>query len=241
MNRILIGALGAFAAVAVLLTSAAIGLSQAAPAAKATCGLTKVPLGTAANFRVLGASSVTNTGATVVKGNLGTSPGTSVTGFPPGKVAGTIHKNDTAAAKAQADLGTAYTNATGRTNCAKFVSGNVGGQTLGPGLYVANTSLAISSGNLTLDAQNHSLAVFIFKIGTTFTTTSGHGVILKNGANVSRIYWAVGSSATLGSTSVVYGNILAHVSISLATGATVHGRALANTGAVTLAGNKLSR
>jgi uncharacterized protein (UPF0333 family) len=206
-----------------------------------SCGQSKVPLGSAGNFQVLAGSTVTNIGATVVKGNLGVSPGSAVTGFPPGKVTGAIDKADKAAANAQKDLVTAYNNAMARTNCRVTVSGNIGGRTLSPGLYHAPSSLAISSGDLTLDAHGNSGAVFIFQITTKFTTTSGRTVILSGGARAANIFWAVGSSATLGTTSVVYGNILAHKSISLATGATLHGRALAHIGAVTMAGNHVSK
>jgi hypothetical protein len=208
--------------------------------AATSCTLSPVPLGSAANFRVLAATTVTNTGATVIHGNLGVSPGTAVTGFPPGNVTGTMHIADTTAATAQTDLGIAFKNATARTNCPISIAGNIGGKTLSPGLYVSTSSLAISSGDLTLTAKGHSTAVFIFQIATKFTITSGRAIILAGGALAANIYWVVGSSATLGTTSVVYGNILAHKSISLATGATLHGRALAQIGAVTLAGNPVS-
>jgi len=151
-----------------------------------------------------------------------------------------MHIADTTAATAQVDLTTAYKNAAGRTNCPIAVAGNIGGKTLAPGLYVSTSSLAISSGDLTLAAKGHSSAVWIFQIATKFTTTSGRDVILSGGALPGNVYWVVGSSATLGTTSVVYGNILAHKSISLATGATLHGRALAQIGAVTLDGNPVS-
>ncbi|MCI4331080.1 MAG: DUF3494 domain-containing protein [Thermoplasmata archaeon] len=217
------------------------GSSGLTPSAlPAACGQTSVPLGSAAHFRILAGTTITNTGASTVKGNIGLSPGSAVTGFPPGTVTGTIHKADTAAANAQHDLGIAYTNAMGRSNCAVSVAGNIGGKTLGPGLYTSTSSLAISSGDLTLTAKGHPGAVFIFQVTTKFTMTSGRQVILAGGAQAANIYWVVGSSATLGTTSVVYGNILAHKSISFATGATLHGRALAHIGAVTLAGNKVS-
>jgi hypothetical protein len=204
------------------------------------CGQAPVHLGAAAHFRILAGRTITNTGATTVKGNIGVSPGSAVTGFPPGTVTGTIHVADTAAANAQLALKTAYNTASGRTNCPVSVAGNLGGQTLGPGLYKSTSSLSISSGDLTLTAHGHPNAVFIFQMASKFTTTSGRHVILAGGALASHIYWVVGSSATLGTTSVVYGNILAHKSISLATGAVLHGRALANIGAVTLAGNTLA-
>jgi hypothetical protein len=111
--------------------------------------------------------------------------------------------------------------------------------TLPPGLYTSATSLAISSGNLTLDAQGDPNAVFIFQMGTTLTTTSGLQVILSGGAQAGNIYWQVGSSATLGTTSVFYGTIMANQSISLDTGATLNGRALASIAAVSLEGNEV--
>jgi len=220
-----------------------------------------VDLGAAANYAVLASSTVTNTGPTVVGGDLGLSPGVAVTGFAissntvvqgitstgltdgPGIVKGTIHIADTAidpvesttsAAQAQLDLTTAYNDAAGRTVGPVDVAGNLGGQTLYPGLYKSTSSLEISSGDLTLDAQGDADAVFIFQMGSTLTTTTGREVILTNGAKASNIFWQVGSSATLGTYSVFKGNILAYTSITIATGATLNGRALASNGAVTL-------
>jgi Ice-binding-like len=214
-------------------SSSGLATSLSGTASFGPCTQSKVPLGAAANFRVLAGTTVTNTGATTIHGNLGVSPGSAVTGFPPGTVTGKIDKADTAAANGQLALVTAFNNAMGRTNCPTSVAGNIGGKTLGPGLYKSTSSLAISSGDLTLTAHGHAGAVFIFQVATKFTTTAGRKVILAGGAQASNIYWAIGSSATLGTTSVLYGTILAHKSISLATGAVLHGRALAHIGAVT--------
>src|SRR5205814_1968429 len=205
--------------------------------AATAAGPAPVALGAAGSFAVLAASTVTNTGATTVNGDLGLSPGTAVTGFPPGTVNGTIHAGDPAAAQAQLDLTTAYNDAAGRTVGAIGVAGNLGGQTLTPGLYKSTSSLEISSGDLTLDAQGDTNAVFIFQMGSTLTTTTGRQVILIGGAKAANIFWQVGSSATLGTTSVFKGNILALTSITLQTGATLEGRALARNGAVTLDSN----
>jgi hypothetical protein len=199
-----------------------------------SCAQATVPLNSAANFAILGASGVSNTGNTVVTGDIGLSPGTAYVGFPPGQLYGTAHITDLAAANAQSDLGTAYTDAQGRTLCPITLDGNLGGQTLGPGLYRAGSSLEISSGDLTLDAQGNANAVFIFQIATSLTTTSGRQVFLAGGAQAKNIFWAVGSSATLGTTSVMYGTIMAYASVTLTTGATLNGRALATVGAVTL-------
>src|ERR1700741_3195775 len=197
-----------------------------------------VALGSASNSAVLASSGVTSTGATTVNGDLGVSPGTTLTGVP--TVNGTTHLGDPAAAQAQLDLTTAYNDAAGRTVNAVSVAGNLGGQTLTPGLYTSSSSLEISSGDLTLDAQGDANAVFIFQMGSTLTTTSGRQVILSGGAKASNIFWQVGSSATLGTTSVFKGTIMALASITLTTGATLDGRALAQTGAVTLDGNTVT-
>jgi hypothetical protein len=201
---------------------------------------TPVALGSAANFAVLAGSTVTNTLATTVTGDLGVSPGTAVTGFPPGTVNGTIHAGDPAAAQAQIDLTTAFNDAAGRTVGTVPVAGNLGGQTLTPGLYKSTSSLEISSGDLTLDAQGDANAVFIFQMASTLTTTAGRQVILSGGAKAANVFWQVGSSATLGTTSVFKGNILADQAITLDTGATLDGRALARIAAVALDTNTIT-
>jgi hypothetical protein len=200
-------------------------------------GQAPVALGAASTFEILAGSTVTNTGATTVNGDLGLSPGTAVTGFPPGIVNGTIHAGDPAAAQAQLALTTAYNDAAGRTAGAVLIAGNLGGQTLAPGLYKSTSSLEISSGDLTLDARGDANAVFIFQMASTLTTTVGRQVILSGGAKAANVFWQVGSSATLGTGSVFKGNILALASITVTTGATVEGRLLARTAAVTLDSN----
>jgi type VI secretion system secreted protein VgrG len=192
-----------------------------------------VGLGTAASFAVLAGSTVTNTGATILNGDLGVSPGTAITGFPPGIVNGTTHDDDGVAAGAQSDLTTAYNDAAGRTP-ATSVGGFIGaGQTLLPGVYNASSSLDVG-GSLTLDAQGDPSAVFIFQVGSTLVTDSSSQVNLIGGAQACNVFWQVGSSATLGTGSSFQGTILALTSITVTTGDTVQGRALARNGAVTL-------
>ena len=198
-----------------------------------------VYLGSATTFGVLANTSVTSDSTTSVIGDLGVAPGTAVGGFPPGTVSGTIHADDADATQAQADLYTAYNDATGRNIGAIEEAGNIGGLTLPPGLYFSSSSLAISSGNLTLDAQGDALGVWIFQMGSTLTTISSTQVILTNGAQASNIFWQVGSSATLGTSTIFQGTIMAEASITLQSGATLYGRALALDGAVALDSNTI--
>jgi hypothetical protein len=199
-----------------------------------------VNLDCSAGFAVLAGSTVTNTGLSIVNGDLGLSPGSAVTGFPPGAVAGgAIHINDTLANAAKLCLTTAYNAAAGRTTAPITVSGNIGGQTLAPGLYKSTSTLAISSGDLTLAGPADG--VWIFQIASTLTTTAGRRVILAGGAQAKNIFWQVGTSATLGTTSVFQGNIMADQSITLNTGAVLNGRALTRIGAVTLEGSSVTK
>ncbi len=167
-------------------------------------------------------------------GDVGVSPSTEITGFPPGIIVGSTHSADPTSAAGIADLTTAYNDLAGRSLCPVVAAGNLGGETLTPGLYKSTSSLEISSGDLPLDAQGDSAAVFVFQIASTLTTTPGRQVILTNGATANNVYWQVGTSATLGITSVFQGNILADQSITLETGASLTGRALTRIAAVTL-------
>jgi hypothetical protein len=207
----------------------------------AACSQTPVNLGSAAGFAVLAGSTVTNGGPTLVDGDLGVSPGTAITGFPPGTVVGTQHPGDPTAAQGIADLTTAYNDAKGRTLCAVTLAGNLGGLTLTPGLYTSTSSLAISAGDLTLDAQQDSDGVFIFQMASTLTTTVGRQVVLINGAKAANVFWQVGSSATFGTASAFDGTVMADQTITLNTGATLNGRALAHVGAVNLASDTIVR
>ncbi|MGB9382144.1 MAG: Ig-like domain-containing protein [Candidatus Binatus sp.] len=205
-----------------------------------TTGQSPVNLGSASAYAILAATTVTAPGPIVVNGDLGLYPGTSVTGFPPAVVDGTTNIDNPAAMAAQADLLTAYNALFGLAPGATK-TGNIGGTTLTPGIYTApSTSLAVSSGNLTLDAQGDVNAVWIFQVGTTLDVTPGLQVILANGAQASNIFWQVGSSATIDTTAVMQGNILASISVTVNNGAILNGRALALNGAVTAGGSGAS-
>lgn len=197
--------------------------------------------GTLNNFAVLGGSTVTNFNATTVTGDLGVSPGTAVTGFPPGILLGDLHAGDGVAAQAQIDLTTAFVDAATRGGAPITVAGNIGGMTLPAGLYKSTSSLEISGGDLTLDAKGDSDAVFVFQMASTFTTTVGRQVILIGGAKASNVFWSVGTSATLGTSSSMKGTILSQISITVVSGATVEGRVVTRIGAVTLDGATITR
>jgi hypothetical protein len=198
-----------------------------------------VGLGTAGSFAVLSGSTATNTGPTVVNGDLGVSPGSAVTGFPPGTVNGAIHAADAVAGQAQTDTTTAYDDAAGRTPVVS-VAGDLGGAVLTPGVYKASSSLKLT-GDVTLDAQGNASAVFIFQVGSALTTASSSRVVLLNGADACNVFWQIGSSATLGTDSSFRGTVLALTSISLKTGAKLVGRTLARNGAVTMDNNTITR
>jgi hypothetical protein len=200
-----------------------------------------VPLGTACSFGILGATpAVTNTGDSDVTGDVGIWPAASITGFPPGVLTGTEHKGDAVAMKAQADLTTAYNFAAAAAGGA-VLPADIGGETLPPGVYKttsAQPSLGIT-GNLTLSGNANG--VWIFQIVSTLTTAAGNSeVILSGGALPGNVFWQVGSSATLGTNTIFAGTIMAEASITLTTGATLNGRALARTGAVTLDDNAVN-
>jgi hypothetical protein len=160
-----------------------------------------------------------------------------MTGFPPGIIRGRVHAAGPIAQQAELDLKAAYNTAAGRSRSPITVSGNLGGRTLAPGLYKSTSSLAVSSGDLTLDARGNVNAVFIFQMGSSFTMTTARRIIMTNGAQARNVFWVVGSSATLGTKCSFHGNMLVRQSISLGTGSVVHGRLLAETGAVTMEGN----
>lgn len=198
----------------------------------------QVLLGSAETFAVLGSTTVTNTGATVITGDLGVSPGTAITGFPPGVVVGgTTHAGDTAAAQAHSDAVIAYAGLVAMTCQENLTGQDLGGLTLEPGVYCFDSSAQLT-GTLNLTGSGP----WVFQIGSTLTTASNSSVLV-NGApdcDGADVYWQVGSSATLGTGTRLVGHLLALVSATVTTNVNVFGNIFALTGAVTLDTNMVS-
>jgi type VI secretion system secreted protein VgrG len=215
------------------ITLAAFG-TQSAMAATAD-----VNLGTSSTYAVLAGSAITNTGPTSIGGDIGISPGTSITGFPPGMhTSGTTNVANGPALGAENDLITASNDAAGRTPFVT-VTGDLGGSTLVGGVYRSTSSMGLT-GTVTLNGGGDPDTVWVFQAGSTLTTASSSSITLENGAQACNVFWQVGSSATLGTTTNFAGTIIATTSITLDTGATVSGRVLALGGAVTLDSNTIN-
>ena len=205
--------------------------------ASAGAGATPIDigLGTATSYAVLAHSTVTNTGPSVITGDVGLSPGTSATGLTAATISGSTEVATSAALGAQGDLTTAFNQAAGESSTGA-ITGDLGGQTLTAGVYTSAVGVGLT-GALTLNGQGNPDAVFIFQVGSTLTTASSSSVVLENGAQACHVFWQVGSSATLGTSSALVGTVMAQASISLTTNASLEGRVLARTGAVTLDSN----
>jgi hypothetical protein len=213
----------------------AVGLlgAQAASAAPATA----VNLGTADEFAVLAGAGITNTGTTGITGDVGTHPTGTISGTPL-TITGTNHGDDEVTRVAKEDLLAASTAAAGQ-GPATPITGNLGGQTLAPGVHGSAATVALT-GTLTLDAADNADAIFVVQAGTSLTTAANSNVVLANGAQACNVFWRIGSSADLGAGAAFVGSILADTSISAAAGATIEGRALAINGAVTLDTNTIT-
>jgi len=202
-----------------------------------------VNLGTTSSFAVLAGTTITNTGTTTINGDaggkVGLFPGTSFTGQETATISGAIHVNDSVASKAKDDLVNAYDDAAGRTPVSR-ISSELGGATLKPGTYDSANGTFQITGTLTLDAEGNPDGVFVFLTSSTLITASDSNISLLNSAKYCRIFWKVGSSATLGTNSHFVGHIFALTSISAKTGATVQGQLMARNGAVTLESNTIT-
>ena len=202
-------------------------------------GAAAINLGNATPDAVVAGTTITNTGNSVLTGDMSLSPGTSITGFPPGTASGTTNAANATSLAAQTSATAAYGVAAGETPFTTLAGGLVGGLTLSPGVYTASSAMQLT-GPVTLNAGGDASAVFIFQAGSTLTTASAASVVLEGGAQACNVYWQVGSSATLGSTTSFVGTILALASVTLNTGASVDGRVFAQTGAVTLDDNVIT-
>lgn len=215
-------------------------LDQTSSSRTAPPPVTDLPiLGSANAFAVLGGSTVTSTGLSVLDGDLGVSPGTAITGFGPGVVSGAIHAGDPVAAQAQLDLTAGYNTLAAMVCTTRLTGQDLGGMILGPGVYCFASSAQLT-GSLVLDAQGNPDAVFVFQIGSTLVTAVNSSVVVINGGRVCNVFWQVGSSATLGTGTKLAGNVIAVASITLNHGVVLSGRALARSGAVTMDADSVS-
>ena len=198
--------------------------------------------GSTSTYGVLAASTVTNTGTTSITGtaggDIGLSPGTSFTGAASVTRSGVDHIADAAAATAQVDLVVAYNDLSIPTSTVLATS-DLSGQSLIPGSYSTASGTLANSGVLTFDAKGDSTAIFILRAASTVTTSPSSSMVLTGGAQACNVYWQVGSSATIGVTSIFVGHIYALASITANTGSTIYGQLLARTGAVTLDSNRI--
>ncbi|MGC5016305.1 ice-binding family protein [Streptosporangium sp. DT93] len=223
------------ALVTVLLAALLAVLVVVLPAGRAGASAPQPPvaLGTAGSFAVLAGLSVVNTGATVVTGNVGVTPGAAMTGFPPGSVAGTVHRDDPVAVRAQSDAAAAYADIASRTSTATIPT-DLGATTLTPGIYASASGTFSNTGDLVLDAQGDPDAIFIFQAVSTLLTAGASTVALTGGAQARNVFWQIGTSATLGAGSTLSGTLLALASITVGANVIIDGRVLARDGTVTM-------
>ncbi len=219
------------------LTSLLLFAGVLAEAPRSDAAVLPVPLGTAATYSVLGGTGVTNTGDTVLGGDLGVSPSSSIVGFPPGIVDGATHAGDVQAAQAQSDLVLAYNDAAGLTPTTTF-AGDQNGKTFDAGVDHTGSAFALT-GTLTLDGQGNSNAVFVIQVDAALNTAAGSTIHLIDGAQASNVFWQVNGAAGTGANSSFAGTILAAGAVTIGAGGSVVGRALSY-GVVTLADNAVT-
>jgi hypothetical protein len=229
---------GRLRAIGALLVSAGLALALSAMGTASASVPTTIDLGTAAAASVIAGTGVTNTGSSVLTLDLDTYPSLAISGFPPG-LSGPEHADDGVAQAAHSDLATAYGDAVAAPSTANETGVDLGGQTLTGGVYTAANAMSLT-GSVPLTLSGSASSVFIFQAGTTLTTGSDSSVVLTGGVLACNVFWQVGTSATIGSSTSFQGNILASTSISIDNAATIAGRALALNGAVTLLDDTLS-
>jgi Ice-binding-like len=198
-----------------------------------------LPFGASASFAVLAGSGVTNTGPSVLTGDLGSFPTPAITGLATLTLSGVAQGAGAVTQQAKTDLVAAYDAAAGKA-AGTTIAADIGGRTLQPGVYRSASSIGLT-GTVTLDGQGDPNAVFVFQAGSTLTTASASQVVLANGARACNVFWQVGSSATLGTGSTFRGSIIALTSVTVTTGVTIAGRVLARNGAVTLDSDTITR
>ena len=199
---------------------------------------TTISLGSAGSYGVLAGAGISNSGTTTIIGDQGSSPSSAYFGFNKVTVTGATHLGDTAAATAQVDAKDSYRNL-GLQSSTQLIVGDLGGQVLTPGVYTTGESIGMT-GKLTLDAKGDPNAIFIFKAGSTLTTSSASSMSMINGGSQCNVYWLVGSSATLGANSTFLGTVLASSNIAAGSGATIFGRLLALNGTAGLNNNLIT-
>ena len=217
-----------------------VGLTQASTASAASVLTGPIDLGTAGTYGVLGASTVTNTGSSVVTGDLGVAPGSAITHFagaPNGEIIGTVNSANAEAAKAQLDSLTAFNAAAGLTPTTSGLA-ELNGLSLSPGVYSGGALQLANNGSLTL--AGNSTAIWVFQAASSLTIGSATHILITGGANACNVFWEIGSSASIGTSAHFQGTVMARQSITAATGATVQGRLLAANGAVTLQSNTIT-
>lgn len=219
-----------------LIVGGGLALTLSTPAVTASSPPSPVNLGMASTFAVLAGTTITNAGPSLISGSLGVSPGTAVTGFPPGRVVnGTIEAGTPAAVAAKRDLDTAYAAAAGAPCNVDKTGQNLGGQTLTPDTYCESAAPTIS-GTVTLSGSG----VYVFQIGSTLVTAPRTTVVLTNGADACNVYWQVGSSATIDTATTFAGTIMAFTSVTVDDSVAVSGRVQARNGAVTLVNDQIT-
>lgn len=213
------------------------------------CYQEPIILGDLEQFTLFAGTSITNAGISTIKGDIGVSPGVSITGFPiegdiviPGTLQqGSLHRNDIISLAVKTVLNNLYNNIAGRVRCSQALHGNIGGMVLDAGIYSSIVGMSITSGDLILDGNGDPDGIFIFQMKTTFYNAVGCNIILINDANPENIFWQIGSTASLATSTIMYGNIMVFAGITIAAGVTIIGRVFSINGTIACNSNKINQ